>query len=162
MKRVRFIFLLPLFLCTNEVLAQKLILTSNGIKSSDNPSSQYVEYSYRNGVGKNELRSYCIQNLGQPDFFSYRVDYTDDSTIKLSGFVKKSLKGVKFNILFEFGDHNVRVSSELFDKDGMLLDCREYYSKKGKLKDKKFKAEVERRLDEIIRLLMEMKIVMRQ
>ena len=42
------------------------------------------------------------------------------------------------------------------------MDCREYYSKKGKLKDKKFKAEVERRLDEIIRQLMEMKIVMRQ
>ena len=160
MKRIWFIFLLPSFLCTNEVLAQKLILTPNEMRSSDNPSSLYVEYSYRNGVGKNELRSYCIQNLGQPDFFSYRVDYTDDSTIKLSGFVKKNLKGVKFNMLFGFDNQKVRVSSELFDKEGLTLDCREYYSKKGKLKDKKFKAEVERRLDEIIRSLMEMKIVM--
>lgn len=161
MKRVWLISLLTLLCCMNDMFAQSLILKASGMSSSENSSRRYVEYTYRSGVSKNELKSYCIQSLGQPDFFSYRVDYTDDSTIKLSGFVKNNLKGVKFNMLFEFGSQSVKVSSELFDKDGLTLDCRQFYSKKGKLKDKKFKAEVERRLDDIIRSLMEMKIVMR-
>ncbi len=160
MNRIWLLLLLPLVLCTNEVWAQKLTLTPKGMRSSINPTSKYVDYSYRNGVGKDDLMSFCFQNLSQPDFFSYRVDYTDDNTIKLSGFVKKNLKGVKFNLLFEFGSQDVQVSSELFDKDGLPLDYREYFSKKGKLKDKKFKVEVERKLDEIVHSLMEMKIIM--
>ena len=98
--------------------------------------------------------------LGLPEFFSYKVDYTDEDRIKLSGYVKKSLKGERFNLLLEFGSQSVSVSSELFDKNGLSLDYRKYYSKKGKLKNKKFKAEIERKIDETIRLMMEMKIVM--
>ncbi len=160
MKRLYYIILLFCLMVPDAALAQKLILTPSGMRSSDNPLSQYVDYSYRNGIGQKELKEYCIQKLGQPDFFSYRVDYTDENMIKLSGFVKKNLKGVKFNLLLDFGSQSVRVSSELFDKKGLSLDCREYYSKKGKLKDKKFKDEVERKLDEIVRSMMERKIVM--
>ena len=159
MKRLCYIILLFCLMTPDLTLAQKLILTPSGIRSSENPSSQYVDYSYRNGIGQKELKEYCIQKLGQPDFFSYRVDYTDENMIKLSGFVKKNLKGVRFNLLLDFGSQSVRVSSELFDKKGISLDCREFYSKKGKLKDKKFKAEVERKFDEIVRSMMEMKIV---
>lgn len=159
MKRLCYIILLFCLMTSDLTLAQKLILTPSGMRSSENPSSQYVDYSYRNGIGQKELKEYCIQKLGQPDFFSYRVDYTDENMIKLSGFVKKNLKGVRFNLLLDFGSQSVRVSSELFDKKGTSLDCREFYSKKGKLKDKKFKAEVERKFDEIVRSMMEMKIV---
>lgn len=161
MRRLTYLFLFICISCVSGASAQKLILTPNGMRSSDNPSSSSVEYSYRNGIGQKELRDYCIQKLGQPEFFSFRVDYTDENRIKLSGYVKKSLKGERFNLLLEFGTQTVRISSELFDKNGLSLDCREYYSKKGKLKDKKFKAEIERKFDETIRSMMEMKILMR-
>ena len=160
MRRLTYLLLFACILCVSGASAQKLILTPNGMRSSDNPSSPSVEYLYRNGIGQKYLRDYCIQKLGQPEFFSFRVDYTDENRIKLSGYVKKSLKGERFNLLLEFGMQSVRVSSELFDKNCLSLDCREYYSKKGKLKDKKFKSEIERKFDETIRSMMEMKIVM--
>lgn len=160
MKRLSLILLFAYFLFCSGASAQKLIITPNGMRSSDNPSSPSVEYSYRSDIGQKELRNYCIQMLGLPEFFSYKVDYTDEDRIKLSGYVKKSLKGERFNLLLEFGSQSVSVSSELFDKNGLSLDYRKYYSKKGKLKNKKFKAEIERKIDETIRLMMEMKIVM--
>lgn len=160
MRRLTCLLLFACLLCVSGASAQKLILTPNGMRSSANPSSPSVEYSYRNDIGQKELRDYCIQKLGQPEFFPYRVDYTDENRIKLSGYVKKSLKGERFILLLEFGAQSVRVSSELFDKNGLSLDCHEFFSKKGKLKDKKFKEEIERKFDETIRSMMEMKIVM--
>lgn len=162
MKRFFYIILLSYLFGIMEVSAQKLILTPNGMCSSENLSIPYVEYMYKDGISQKDLKNYCIQKLGQPDFFSYRVDYTDERNIKLSGFVKKSLKGIQFNLLLEFEQQSVRVSSQLLEKSGQNLDCKRYFTKKGKVKDWNFKTQVERRVDDIIRSMMDMKIVVRQ
>lgn len=96
MERLRRIILFATILFANGLYAQKLVLTTAGIRASDNPSKQYVEYSYRDGVGKKDLKDYCVQKLSQPDFFSYRVDYEDEQTIKLNGYTKKNFKGLRF------------------------------------------------------------------
>ena len=161
MRRIINVNLLSCLFGLGKLSAQKLILTPNGMCSSDNLSMPYVEYSYRQGINQKDLKDYCIQKLSQPEFFSYRVDYTDDKTIKLSGFIRKSLKGEKFNLLFEFGHQSVRVSSQLFMKDGVDIDCQKMFTKKGRLKNYKFKTMVEPRINEIIRSMMDMKIVVR-
>lgn len=120
-----------LFFCLmgiSDALAQKLILTTGGLRSSDDPSCQYVEYPYRDGVGQKELKDYCILQLSQPDFLSYRVDYADEQTIKFNGYTKPHLKGLKFNLLIEFGRRSVKVSAELFDKDGSPINEQRYSS----------------------------------
>ncbi|MBQ6063396.1 MAG: hypothetical protein IJK87_07160 [Prevotella sp.] len=120
-----------------------------------------MEYSYRDGISQKEIKNYCVQKLGQPDFFPYRVDYTDEKTIKLSGYSRKSLKGMRFNLLMEFGTESVRVSSQLIDKKGLNLDCGKYFTKKGKLKNYKIKEEVEPKVNGIILSLMDMKIIVK-
>lgn len=161
MRKLTCIILLSCLLGMGNIFAQKLVLSPFGMCSSDSLSVPYVEYSYRQGVGQKDLKDYCIQKLSQPDFFSYRVDYTDDKTIKLSGFIRKSLKGERFNLLFEFGQQSVRVSSKIYNRDGTDMDCQKKFTKKGRVKDIKLKSMVETKINEIIRSMMDMKIVIR-
>ena len=160
MRKLTCFILLSCLFGMGNLFAQKLVLSPFGMCSSDSLSVPYVEYSYRQGVSQKDLKDYCIQKLSQPDFFSYRVDYTDDKTIKLSGFVRKTFKGERFSLLFEFGLQSIRVSSQLFMKDGSEMDCQKMFTKKGRLKDYKFKTMIEPRVNEIIRSMLDMKIIM--
>ena len=158
-----FIFVCSLF-GISDAYAQKLVFTRNGIRSSDNILENYIEYAYKDGVSKKDFRSYCIQKMSQPDFFSYKIDYADDNLFKLSGSIKKSsFQYTTFRLNIEMGEQSVKASAELFDKNGKNEDYDQFFSKKGSLKPglKKFKDELEIKLNEIICSLTEMKVVMR-
>ena len=162
MRKICFaLFVFSLF-CITEAYAQKLVFTRNGIRSSDNILESHIEYAYKDGVSKKDFRSYCIQRMSQPEFYSYKIDYVGDNLFKLSGSIKNRIfKYGEYRLNIEIGEQSVKVSAELLDKNGKLEDYDNYFSRNGSLKrdSKKFKQELESKLDEIISSLTEMKVV---
>ena len=164
MKRICYFIVFFALLSTSEALAQQLVFTRNGMVASDNPLNKHVEYKYKEGISKKDLRSYCIQCLGHPDFFSYKIDDVDDQTIKLCGYLKDNFKGEQFILHITFGEQSVKIAADLLDKDGKNMDFEKCFSRKGKARYthiKTLKSNVESKIDKIIRSMMEMKTEMK-
>ncbi len=156
-----FLSIIVLWLLPSSLIAQKMILTPYGIRSSAFIMRTFVEYQYKEHYTRKDVMDFCKNNLAQPEFFGYRVDYSDDQIIKVSGYVKDNFKGEFFSLIMEFFPNSIKVSAELFDKNGKPLNCMDYFSKKGKLKDKKFKESVELRIDGFLKSIMGLRVEIR-
>lgn len=154
------IFVLGIFV--QSTFAQELVLTPYGMRSSAYQMRSIVEYEYKAQFNKKDVLDFCKNNLAQPEFFDFRVDFSDDQIIKVSGYIKDNFKGETFSMLMEFTHHSVMISSELFDKKGKPLNCMEYFSKRGKVKDKKFKETVELRLNDFVKSVLGLRINIRE
>lgn len=141
--------------------AQKLVLTSNGMRSSEDLSSASVEYK-ANDDQTDFLWDYTKKKLSSGvDFFSYTIDYIGDDKIRIGGYIDGASMlvfgktEITFSMLMEFDAYKVKVSSELSKTNGKPLKFGSLFSKKtGKVRlaapKNKIEEEINRLIDKIL------------
>ncbi|MBQ8889850.1 MAG: hypothetical protein IJY59_10275 [Bacteroidaceae bacterium] len=137
--------------------AQKLIFTSEGMRSSEDPSSEFVEYK----ASKDQtdfLWDYTKKKLSSGvDFFSYTIDYIGDDKIRISGYIDGASMlvfgktEISFSLLMEFDAYKVRVGAELSKSNGKPLKYGLLFSKKtGKVRLAAPKNKIEEDINRLI------------
>lgn len=149
--------------------AQKLVLTSEGIRSSEDASSSFVEYE-ANDDQTELLWNYAKKKLSSGvDFFSYTIDYIGEEKIRINGYIDGASMlvfgktEITFSLLMEFDAYKVKIGADLSKSNGKPLKYGLLFSSKtGKVRLAAPKNKIEEELNRLIVKVLGDAIVMKQ
>jgi len=136
--------------------AQKLVLTANGMRSSQDQQLDYVEYVSKE-LGQKELFDYCVKELSGVSYLSYSVEKKENKEIALYGYIESTSlivfgkSSIRFIMTFIFEDGTIRIKADLTKNNGNELNCTRLFSKKGKVRLAAPKNKIEDEINTLIR-----------
>lgn len=157
MRSILFVLFLSISLSGN---AQKLVLTADGMRSSQNQQSDYVEYTSK-GLGQKELYDYCAKELEGISYLSYSVEKKADKVITLYGYMESTSfivfgkTSIRFIMSLYFEGETVRVRTDLTKTNGNELNCARLFNSKGKVRLAAPKNKIEEETNALIRQILE-------
>lgn len=145
------------FLCAVPFIgnAQKLVLTREGIRSSDDKQSKYVEYASKE-FDQKEMFEHCSKLLSGIGFLSYNVEKYKVERIIVDGYIDGASllvfgnSAILFKLCFEFVDQGVKVSADLTKTNGKELNYGILFTKTDKVRFAAPKNKIETDINTLI------------
>ncbi len=147
--------------------AQRLELTREGMRSSVDSSSVYVEYFYAHNSKKSVIE-YFDKKVAGVDFFSYETRKIGEDKAIVSGYIDGTIliifgrSEIAFELQFSFDESSVKVSCGLATTSGKPLKLGRLFGKKsGKARISGPKTLIETKVNDIIRSVFDEEVIIK-